>query len=297
MSDKTASRRSREPYDVRHHPLGYVIMSGPTDNDVILGAVYDKGPGSGDPEEMAKVWAASYQIMFPALANIRNVASRAATTDRYETMDGLRTLLAAIAKTAGDALPVPTIGDLNGTSLSRASSPAPAAPSQPAQGDSLTETDNGSFDAALRLLRDASYFARRWSSPKAVADYIDEQMEQRGLSASPTPPAPDAVSKALSDITAERRRQIEVEGWTPEHDDQYSNGGMATAAACYILNGVGSPNPAPPNAFPTWWPWASRWWKPKDRRSDLIRAAALIAAEIERLDRAALRSSKETSHG
>jgi hypothetical protein len=27
------------------------------------------------------------------------------------------------------------------------------------------------------------------------------------------------------------------------------------------------------------------WWKPKDRRRDLVRAAALIIAEIERLDR------------
>jgi len=32
--------------------------------------------------------------------------------------------------------------------------------------------------------------------------------------------------------------------------------------------------------------WAREWWKPKDRRRDLIRAAALIVAEIERLDHA-----------
>ena len=31
--------------------------------------------------------------------------------------------------------------------------------------------------------------------------------------------------------------------------------------------------------------WDSEWWKPKDRRRDLIRAGALIVAEIERLDR------------
>ena len=34
------------------------------------------------------------------------------------------------------------------------------------------------------------------------------------------------------------------------------------------------------------WPgWAWSWWKPKNRRHDLIRAAALIVAEIERIDR------------
>ncbi|MGR0183189.1 hypothetical protein [Azospirillum aestuarii] len=90
----------------------------------------------------------------------------------------------------------------------------------------------------------------------------------------------------LVEITHERLRQIEQEGWTPEHDDKHGNGEMATAAACYVLNGADSPNPAPPNAYPTWWPWVARWWKPKDRRRDLIRAAALLVAEIERLDRA-----------
>ena len=33
------------------------------------------------------------------------------------------------------------------------------------------------------------------------------------------------------------------------------------------------------------WPWDSGWWKPKNRRHDLVRAAALVVAEIERLDR------------
>jgi hypothetical protein len=37
------------------------------------------------------------------------------------------------------------------------------------------------------------------------------------------------------------------------------------------------------------WPWSREWWQPKDRRRDLVRAGALIVAEIERLDRAASR--------
>ena len=38
---------------------------------------------------------------------------------------------------------------------------------------------------------------------------------------------------------------------------------------------------------PFGWPhtWDASWWKPKDRRRDLVRAGALIIAEIERLDR------------
>jgi hypothetical protein len=46
--------------------------------------------------------------------------------------------------------------------------------------------------------------------------------------------------------------------------------------------GAGRSYPRPPQQ----WPWLSKWWKPKDRRRDLVRAAALVIAEIERLDRA-----------
>lgn len=39
------------------------------------------------------------------------------------------------------------------------------------------------------------------------------------------------------------------------------------------------------NQCPSFWPFETSWWKPKNTRSDLIRAAALIVAEIERFDR------------
>lgn len=82
-------------------------------------------------------------------------------------------------------------------------------------------------------------------------------------------------------IAAERQRQIEQEGWTPEHDDLHRRGEIAQAAACYAAS-AGRKELNPPEA----WPFDDAWWKPKDRRSDLIRAGALIAAEIDRLDRA-----------
>lgn len=92
----------------------------------------------------------------------------------------------------------------------------------------------------------------------------------------------------IDEIAAERRRQIEVEGWTPKHDDTHSAGGMARAAAAYAYNaaqgdGARKYNEEHPVII---WPWTRSWWKPKDRRRDLIRAAALLVAEIERLDRA-----------
>lgn len=101
----------------------------------------------------------------------------------------------------------------------------------------------------------------------------------------------DIKTKAVRDVLAERRRQVEVEGWTPEHDDKHSSGGMAVAAACYTLNGT-SPTRFGPQRVSLehlwrWAGWGVAWFKPKNRRRDLIRAAALLLAEIERLDRAA----------
>lgn len=92
-------------------------------------------------------------------------------------------------------------------------------------------------------------------------------------------------TQATRDVLAERRRQIEVEGWTTTCDDEHSAGQMARAAACYAAI-----NSKP---VPSMWPWAPEWWKPRDDRRNLIKAAALIIAEIERLDRAANATGKD----
>jgi hypothetical protein len=91
------------------------------------------------------------------------------------------------------------------------------------------------------------------------------------------------MTAALDDIAAERQRQIESEGWTAEHDDSHALGEMATAAACYALSANGFKR----EALWEFWPksWGVYWLKPKDRRRDLVKAGALIVAEIERLDR------------
>ena len=91
------------------------------------------------------------------------------------------------------------------------------------------------------------------------------------------------LSKAASDVLAERRRQVEGEGWTPEHDDRQQYSALATAAACYIRQGrYCYPEPGKPGPD---WPWAPEWWKPSSYRRNLVKAGALILAEIERLDR------------
>lgn len=81
------------------------------------------------------------------------------------------------------------------------------------------------------------------------------------------------MSKASDDVLAERQRQLDVEGWSPEHDDKYWRGELVRAASCYMRKSSVD------------WPWHYDWWKPADPRRNLVKACALILAEIERLDR------------
>ncbi len=98
----------------------------------------------------------------------------------------------------------------------------------------------------------------------------------------------NSVPQAWLDVQAERRRQITAEGWTPEHDDEHSHGQMARAAACYALAGSSAPNDGTAALLVSLaWPWDEQWWKPSTARRDLIKAGALILAEIERIDRVA----------
>lgn len=96
------------------------------------------------------------------------------------------------------------------------------------------------------------------------------------------------VPQAWLDVQAERRRQVEAEGWTPEHDDAHSHGEMARAAACYALAGSSAPNDGTAALLVSLaWPWDEQWWKPSTARRDMVKACALGLAEIERLDRVA----------
>lgn len=122
------------------------------------------------------------------------------------------------------------------------------------------------------------------------------------------------VSEGARLIAEERERQVRVEGWTPEHDDGHVDAELAWAAVCYaapgpvrverpMLNGTAFVDPWPfPQAA------GSRYGSDWDRRKNgplgygntvrempaegpnrldfLVRAGALIAAEIDRLQRA-----------
>lgn len=89
-----------------------------------------------------------------------------------------------------------------------------------------------------------------------------------------------------NEFISERRRQIDAEGWTPEHDDTHDEGEMLKAAIIYLWWETDKAAPLRDDGSPVGWPWACEWWKPKDRRSNLIRAGALCLAEEDRLARA-----------
>jgi hypothetical protein len=89
-------------------------------------------------------------------------------------------------------------------------------------------------------------------------------------------------------IADERQRQIIGEGLDEKHDDEHQKGELANAAACYAL----SPNGGDAGNFcKKWWPFEWSWFKPsngpypKERIKELAKAGALIAAEIDRLNR------------
>ncbi|KWK48040.1 hypothetical protein WT81_05020 [Burkholderia stagnalis] len=139
----------------------------------------------------------------------------------------------------------------------------------------LSEHDAASrAEPRAELPRFPTMLRKMWSGGE-VQRWIDENVAPR---------AP--LTNAVRDVLAERRRHVEQEGWTPEHDDQHTDGAMARAAACYAY-----PELTAIAGLRTW-PWDTTWWKPSAPRRNLVKAVALGIAEIERLDRAAARAGE-----
>lgn len=176
------------------------------------------------------------------------------------------------------------------------------------------ETIDEQLTARLSLadkntLLDAEGYARDYASSgrgnhvnaRMTVDRLREMLSRITRSAVQVPPEERYMgSKALADIAMERGRQINGEGFVPEHDDRYTDDSLATAAACYILHPLMQMATSTRNEsdgkqyqLPRLWPWHASWWKPGTpaanplvaRRRQLVKAGALITAEIERIDR------------
>lgn len=78
--------------------------------------------------------------------------------------------------------------------------------------------------------------------------------------------------RVLDEIAVERKLQI-ARGYDAAHDDEHTGGEIARAAASFAAND------------PRLWPWGALPIHEGGRRETLIKAAALLVAEIERFDR------------
>ena len=95
----------------------------------------------------------------------------------------------------------------------------------------------------------------------------------------------DSLPTGSELIAAERTRQLQQLGYTPTHDDDHRLSELSRAALAYTLlasKQAHNPDASPPSQ----WPWHTKSWKPSpDPVRNLIKAGALIAAEIDRLRR------------
>lgn len=106
-------------------------------------------------------------------------------------------------------------------------------------------------------------------------------------------------------IAEERQRQISQEGWTPEHDDTHQGEELSRAACAYAFPNAGVARTQNGVVLMVtrdfFWPWEPQEFKPSatldrvlqsreervnGRVRELVKAGALIAAEIDRLQRA-----------
>ena len=100
------------------------------------------------------------------------------------------------------------------------------------------------------------------------------------------------MKTAIELIAAERERQI-AKGWNASHDDDHANADLTFAAMAYAHEGAARqgnwlniPRTEPKKNPPRQWPFDDYHWNPtEDAIGNLVKAGALIAAEIDRLQR------------
>lgn len=102
-------------------------------------------------------------------------------------------------------------------------------------------------------------------------------------------------------IAAERERQMTEEGYDDNTDQDLVNGELVAAAIVYATSPDDRQFAVAGSNVPHGWPWGHGVFKPSpdDRRRELVKAGALIAAEIDRLDNipaTSFRKREECAH-
>jgi hypothetical protein len=92
------------------------------------------------------------------------------------------------------------------------------------------------------------------------------------------------VSEGINRMLDERHRQVDEEGYLPEHDEAHIDGELAQAALVYLARVVDPPQRID-DRVPRDWPWDHSLWHPTDDNPVMMlaKAGALIAAEMDRL--------------
>jgi hypothetical protein len=100
----------------------------------------------------------------------------------------------------------------------------------------------------------------------------------------------------IEELAAERQRQINGEGYSLDHDDEHTYGELAAAGAGYAIAGCpglepvlarrGSRLRTRGQIIQNIWPWDWPDLKEASPRRNLVKAGAMIIAEIGRIDRA-----------
>lgn len=152
--------------------------------------------------------------------------------------------------------------------------------------------DEGEADALVTI----EVYAHPVDPDADPADYVEQTVAAvRGALAGPiethNPHGLISIPAGATLIAIERQRQYTAEGYTGPCDDQYVHGEIGCAAVAYLLSGLDVPAGTsyldPNETARAWWPWAPEYFKPDpaDRVRSLVKAGALIAAEIDRLNR------------
>lgn len=106
------------------------------------------------------------------------------------------------------------------------------------------------------------------------------------------------MKTGIERIAEERQRQLDVEGWTKEHDNKHDGGELADAAVCYADLAAAQVRGATAGELREEyidgfseidWPFEDEGFKPSENPiRNLEKAGALIAAEIDRLQNRAI---------
>jgi len=137
------------------------------------------------------------------------------------------------------------------------------------------------IESIVRLIERVESFQKHAGGgrvPDTVGDEIQRCLNGIGSEHS-------GAKSGIELIAQERLRQVTEEHRTPENDDALIGGELALAGACYAEFSAAIDREDQHRSHNNYWPWHESWWKPTTPIRDLVKAGALIAAEIDRLQR------------